>query len=254
MIEQESVLQKQEQQILGNPFSSIPVIFGVSQNESGGLRVTQTLVDSRLQRPGKRPIEVKSAPEAELPGSIVVNPEVIGACGYVIPHAGTNNGNPSQRLWIQTKSPNLPDSRITVEFHRENPDVSDGKLNLMIVKDFIPPDLDSASLDSQTPSVIIPLVVGPQATTLGAVPDAMVKAMAASDWASWLKGAWDIGVKVVPIIAKAGYEIYNELSKPKSDSAAPRAGGSFSDIVGSIAQVAVPLVGTALRAATGLFL
>jgi hypothetical protein len=235
----------QTDQILGNPFISVPVVFSVSRNGSD-LHLYSTFLNSSR----------KSADEETVCGSIVANPDVIGASAQVLVTTGKVNGHDSQRLLIKTLGPQAPSQSKTLDFFpifaastsaAKNP--QDGtNLYMQITDGLLPPGFDVAKMANAMPP--IPLIVGPDSAVIGRMdPESLSQLKSLGiDWG----GLLTIAQKVLPVVAKAGYQIYQELNAPKGESTHARKDsdnvGGFFDALLSVAKIAVPIAGSLIAA------
>ncbi|MET1254624.1 hypothetical protein [Aliikangiella maris] len=245
----ETQQQKDINTILGNPFISAPVLFSLQQHASGGLLISSNFFDSRSN-------SEKNEDQSKLiPGSLVSNPAVVGASAQVIPTGGRCHGTLSQRLLIKASSPAAPQQLKTLDFFpifNSNYKSATGNpqenLGLRVTDGFLLPTVDSASNNN---GLTLPLIVGPDSTVIGNIDPSTI-----SDYAkaNTLNVPWgnifNIAKQVLPVVAKSGYEIYQELSnenRQKQLEFKDDVFGIFSTIA-SVAKIAVPIAGSILSA------
>lgn len=233
--------REQTEQILGNPFISAPVMFSLQADKANGLHIYHSFLDSRRQKGDTEPRPV--------PGSIVANPDVIGANAQIIPMGGTCHGVRSQRLLLKASGPQAPAQLKTIDFfpifQSNFKGIGEGaNLGMRVTDGLLPPTVDSASVNS---GVSIPLIVGPDSVVMGQIqPSALADLdKLGVDWSS----VFNIAKKVLPVVAKSGYEIYQELNKPEQ-SRNPyqhEVDGIFDTLL-AVAKIAVPIAGSVLSA------
>jgi hypothetical protein len=239
--------RSQTEQILANPFISVPVVFAASRS-GNDLHLYSTFLGS----------PANGQAEERVCGSIVANPDVIGASAQVLAVQGKVNGQPSQRLLIKTLGPQAPSQAKTLDFFpvfaagstaQKNP--TDGtNLYMKVTDGLLPPSVDAGTMNS-LPS--IPLIVGPDSAVIGTMDPESLKTLNALgvDWG----GLLNIAKKVLPVVAKAGYQIYQEVSNPSQQKAEPHRGRKdgenvtgFFDVIMSVAKIAVPIAGSLISA------
>lgn len=238
--------KSQTEQILGNPFISVPVVFNATRS-GNDLHLYSTFLGS----------PANGQAEEKVCGSIVANPDVIGASAQVLSMQGKVNGHASQRLLIKTLGPQAPSQCKTIDFYpvfaasnaQKNP--TDGtNLYMKVTDGLLPPGVDTGTMNSLP---AIPLIVGPDSAVIGTMDPESLKALSALgvDWG----GLLNIAKKVLPVVAKAGYQIYQEVSNPSQPKAEPHRGRKdgdnvtgFFDVIMSVAKIAVPIAGSLISA------
>lgn len=237
----------QTREILANPFVSVPVVFSVKKTGSG-LHLYHTFLDSTNA----------SADDERVAGSIVVDPDVVGASAQVLACPGQVGTTDSQRLLIKTLGPQAPSQRKTLDFY---PIFQGGRLstledgsNLMLkISDgLIPPGVDANSIKGAADIPPIPLIVSPDSAAIGYIPPETLAKMNAVgiDWG----GLLNVAKTVLPVVAKAGYQVYQQLSSNPAEEHARRRGADAPMFLGtllSVAQLAVPIAGKLISALSG---
>ncbi|TQV88225.1 hypothetical protein [Aliikangiella coralliicola] len=241
----ETQQQKDINTILANPFVSAPVLFNLQEHSNGGLLISSNFLDTRNSS------EKKVDNERLLSGSIVANPSVIGSSAQVIAMAGKCHGKASQRLLVKASSPNAPQQHKTLDFfpifgsnYKSGGSASTGEnLGLRVVDGFLTPTRDSADLST---GLTIPLIVGPESAVIGDIDQSVLSDLNALNvpWGN----IFNIAKKVLPVVAKSGYEIYQELSDEKNQRLADNDVSGIFDTITSVAKIAVPIAGSILGA------
>lgn len=198
--------------------NALPQRFYISTSDSNEPQVvglmTRDIPNHMLKQDGKMVL-----------GSAVCKDGETGSFAYVIPTKGSVSNQASQRLLLTIKSNKIPTRNLTLDFYKDKS--GPGALALHIA-DSLHGHLDV----TEVPGNKVSLDVGPDTLEIlnnGNASGGMVE----FDFGSIL----NIAKTVVPIAAKAGMQIYQELNN-KSESEDVE--GIFS-IIGSIAQVAVPI-------------
>jgi len=221
--------------VLNHPYPSFPTSFAI-EGSGKDLHIFHSFLNTRTS-PHLKTVS----------GSIVSHPDVPGASAMVIAGTGLVGGKRSQRLLIKTKSPFNTPLTLTADIFLPVFDSTDASGNVaadlcMTITRGIHPTEDTATIDPKM--IRFPLIVSPDSVVLGSLNQADLTAATALglDFNSLL----DIAKKVAPVVAKAGYDIYNELQKTDNNSSDTLY--SFWDTVGSIAKIAVPIAGSLLAA------
>lgn len=221
------------QTITGNPFISVPGRFTVHKKPDGGVRIHSVHYDSTPQ----------SSPDNYHNGATVTNPRVPGASAIVIPMEGkAADSSKTGRLLLQVSGQHRPQYNYTWDFTSAKPTggTPSGLEHLhLLVQTGLAPSDEALSLSQ---SVTIPLLVGPSSLVIGQMPPQPHLSNVGIDFAKII----DTVGKVLPVVAGAGYDIYQELSASSlADEELPE---GFFDTIGAIAKVAVPIAGTLLAA------
>ena len=226
--------------ILSNPFISAPVQFDIEQTNEG-LVVSHTFLNER-----------KSYTErTQVTGSIVANPNAIGASAMVIPTHGYCHGSRCQRLLLKTSSPHAAASARTIDFFpilgsnlQSNPKFNSSNLGLRISDGLLPSTTDSGTVSGST----LPLIVGPESAVIGTIDHELLTRE--ENLELNFGDVFSVVKRVVPVIAKSGYEIYQELKDTNTQEEFDRLKASSEngifDLVKSVAKIAVPVAGTIL--------
>lgn len=229
--------------ILANPFISAPVLFNMEQQGVGEVALLAPFMDSRKKTSSKI--------NGTVPGSIVSDPGIIGATAQVVTSMGVYKKNTTQRLLISAAGPNGQPMTKTIDFYpvfgsnsssvpAQN-SASSPNLGMVISEGLLSPTTDSASSNP----AVFPLLVGPQSAVFSSMDNSAQSDILQTDSISF-SNVFDIAKRVVPIIANAGYDIYQELSSNDTQEATHDDLGGFLDILGSVAKVAVPVAGAIL--------
>lgn len=236
---------KSLQTILGNPFITSPVQFDMTQVAPGEVTLAAPFMDSRKT--------VTSNTNTNVSGSVVSNPDIVGANAQVIPCKGVYNKNTTQRLLVKAVGPSGQPVSKTIDFYpifgsngqavRGVGSASNQNLGMAISDGLLAPSEDSASAKA----TVFPLLVGPQSAVFAQMDSSTLNDLRQLEGFSF-SNVFDIAKKVVPVVAKAGYDIYSELSSTDSQQATHDDVGGFLDALGSVAKVAGPIAGAILTA------
>jgi len=238
----ETQQQKDINTILSNPYLSAPVLFNLQQHPSGGLLISSNFFDSRDK--SERSIDE----ERLVSGSIVANPSVVGSSAQVIATTGRCHGVVSQRLLVKTSSPNAPEQHKTLDFFpifnsNYHTVPAGGNLGLRVTDGFLAPTEDSAKVNLGN---TLPLIVGPESAVIGKLDPSTISDMDSQNIA--FGSIWNIAKKVLPVVAKSGYEIYQELAKEESQQLVDSDLDGIFDVFKSVTKIAVPIAGSILSA------
>ena len=189
-------------------------------------------------------------------GSYVTHPSKIGNLGLVTCVSGhivayDGKKHPSQRIMISHFSNNKPHSLMTMIFSR-HPVTKKGAMEKSpsncLYLHIVPRLIGANVLTHAEGHCQVALGVGPSSLSILSIKSHGTLNSNEMELGSIWSDLFDVAKKVVPVAAKAGYQIYNELSNQQqlSGSTEEEELGDIFSTIGSIAQVAVPILGCLL--------
>jgi hypothetical protein len=226
---------------LANPYLAVPQEF-VSFKDSNGTHLFQNTL-------GTRPAALEKG-KYHL-GSSVASASNPGSNAQVIPLLGTYKGkNDTPRLWIKTNRNDAMSESKTIEFRlADNSSTtlaqgySAAHLSMVVANGIVNADQE---IPTDASSRIFRVNVGPQSATyadfLPTFPYGAGGSIAEID----LGGLFNTASKLLPVIAKSGYEIYNTLKSNEQNPDSDSIFGDIGDALDSVANIAVPIAGAIL--------
>jgi hypothetical protein len=227
---------------LANPYLAVPQEF-LRLSDSNGMHLFQNTLGTRTAALGAA--EYHS-------GSSVASASNPGSNAHVIPVLGTYKGKKKStaRLWIATNRNDAMSEQKTIEFRlADNSQTtltqghSVANLSLVVANGIVHPDHD---IPEDANSHVFRINVGPQSATytsfLPTFPGGAGGSIAEIDFG----GLFNTASKLLPVVAKSGFEIYNALKKNEQSPDSDSIFGDIGAALDSVAKIAVPIAGAIL--------